>query len=99
VREQEGRERQPTAAILDSQEVKNTDPGAPECGIDAGKQIFGRKRHIPVDTLGLSLLVVVHSAGGNDRDGSRTVSVPLAKRFTKLRKTQADSLMSQQFSV
>jgi len=33
-REQEGRERQPTAAILDRQTVKTTDRGGPERGTD-----------------------------------------------------------------
>jgi putative transposase len=31
-------------------------------GFDAGKKVTGRKRHILVDTLGLLLNVVVHSA-------------------------------------
>ncbi len=91
-REQEGRERQPTAAILDSQTVRTTDRGGPERGFDAGKQVFGRKRHILVSTLGLLLLVVVHSAGTQDRDGARTVLAPLANRFSKLRKIWADSI-------
>jgi putative transposase len=92
VREQEGRERQPTAAILDSQMVKTTDRGGPERGFVAGKQTFGRKRHILVDTLGLLLLVVVHSAGTQDRDGARAVLAPLVNRFSKLRKIWADNI-------
>jgi transposase len=37
---------------------------------DAGKKVKGRKRHILVDTLGLLLNVVVHSADVQDRDGA-----------------------------
>src|ERR1700678_3358165 len=42
-------------------------------GFDAGKKITGRKRHILVDTLGLLLNVVVHSADLQDRDGAPLV--------------------------
>lgn len=42
-------------------------------GYDAGKKIKGRKRHILVDTMGLLLVVIVHSAGIQDRDGARYV--------------------------
>ena len=34
---------------------------------------MGRKRHILVDTMGLILAVVVHSAGIQDRDGAKAV--------------------------
>jgi putative transposase len=78
--------RQPAAAILDSQTVKTADRGGPERAFDAGKQTFGRKRHILVDTLGLLLLVVVHSAGAQDRDGARAVLAPSVNRFSNLRK-------------
>ena len=42
------------------------------CGawLDEGEKIKGRKRHILVDTLGLLLSVVVHSADVQDRDGA-----------------------------
>jgi putative transposase len=42
-------------------------------GFDAGKKVTGRKRHILVDTLGLLLNVVVHSADVQDRDGAPLV--------------------------
>lgn len=92
VREQEGRNRQPSAAIIDSQTVKTTDRGGDERGFDAGKQTFGRKRNILVDTLGLMLLVVVHLAGIQDRDRAREVLASLANRLTRLRKIWADSV-------
>ena len=39
-------------------------------GYDAAKKVLGSKRHVPVDTLGLLLSVVVHPANVQDRDGA-----------------------------
>jgi putative transposase len=54
-------------------------------GYDAGKKILGRKRHLLVDTLGLILQVVVHSAAVQDRDGAKLVLPVLLERFGWLR--------------
>jgi len=95
VREDVGREISPSAAIIDSQSVKTTETGGPR-GYDAGKQINGRKRHIAVDTLGLLLAVVVHTAAIQDRDGAKLVMMRIAGRFPRLNLIWADGAYAGQ---
>ncbi len=64
-----GRKKAPTAAIIDSQSVKIAAQKGIR-GYDAGKKIGGRKRHMLVDTMGNILLLDVHSAATQDRDGA-----------------------------
>lgn len=72
VREDNDRQPEPTAAIIDSQSIKATRTTGTR-GYDAGKKINGRKRHLLVDTLGRLLCVVVHVASIQDRDGAKLV--------------------------
>jgi len=91
LRQMAGRERQPSAAIIDSQSVKSSECSA-ERGYDAGKKIKGRKRHVLVDTLGLVLLVLVLPANVQDRDAARQLLAQFfgQKRQRRVRHIWAD---------
>ncbi len=59
-------------------------------GYDAGKRVCGRKRHIVVDTMGLLLVVAVHPANVQDRDGAKLTLMRLVGRFPRLERIWAD---------
>ncbi len=90
-REFEGREPQPSAAIIDSQSVKSGPNAKDDVGFNAGKKVKGRKRHILTDTLGLLLRCDVHSAAIQDRDGAGRLFPRLTARFPFLEVFFADS--------
>ena len=50
-------------------------------GYDAGKRIKGRKIHALVDSEGLPMRFVVHSAAIQDRDGAGLVLDKICRRF------------------
>ena len=60
-------------------------------GYDAGKKVKGRKIHALVDTEGLPMRVVVHSAGMQDRDGAALVLDKIRNRFPWLELVWADA--------
>ena len=88
-RKADGRERQPTAGVIDSQSVKTTESGGIR-GYDAGKRIKGRKRHIMTDTCGHLIAIRVHAANIQDRDGAPEVFVLLKREAPRLRHVFAD---------
>ncbi|MRH93644.1 IS5 family transposase, partial [Nocardia sp. SYP-A9097] len=93
VREAEGREVDPTAAIIDSQSVRAAETvGAQSRGYDAGKKVAGRKRHIIVDCLGLLLVVYVTSASVQDRDAARPALTRLRQLFDTITLVWADGI-------
>jgi len=92
VRARAGRSPGPSAALVGAQSVK-TSANVPETsqGIDAGKKIKGRKRHIATDTLGLVLVVLVTAASVQDTAGGRAVLTELAARYPTVTKAWVDA--------
>lgn len=88
-RKKHGKESSPSVGVIDSQSVK-TSCCAMGRGYDAGKRIKGLKRHIVVDTLGLLMAVVVHTADIQDRDGAKLVLKKLRHKYPRLHIIYAD---------
>lgn len=92
VRRAAGRSEDPSAAIVDAQSIRTSANVAESSqGIDAGKKIKGRKRHIATDTLGLLLVLLVTAASVQDTTGGRDVVSELAARHPGVVKAWVDS--------
>ena len=84
-----GRRATPSAGIIDSQSVPTTESGGPR-GVDAGKRIKGRKRHIVTDTEGFLLALRVHEANIQDPHGAVPLLRALRRACPELRHVFAD---------
>ncbi|MFC8934058.1 transposase [Rhodococcus sp. NPDC057135] len=81
-RTQEGPDRCPTAAVIDSQTVPAADTAPRSSRWWGGaKRTNGRKRHIAVDANGLPLGVVVTAASIQDRDAAHRLLAALRVAF------------------
>lgn len=92
VREKEGREVQASAMIADSQSAKSAE-GGEKRGFDGGKLVYGRKRNLLVDTLGLVVLAKVTAANVQDVHAGKQLFTAVAQKpelLTRLEKIFAD---------
>jgi len=87
-----GRDASPSLVSIDSQS-QTAEPGVDERGLDGGKKINGRKRHIVVDTMGLMLLCICTAANVSDRVAGEELVTELNKRekFPRLAKILGDN--------
>ena len=82
-RVRQGRDAQPSAAVLDSQSVKTTSVGGVR-GYDGAKTLSSRKRHLLVDTVGLVLKAKVHAADLQDRAAVPQVLDKIQENYPQL---------------
>ena len=79
----EGREPQPSAAILDSRTLQSTPESGHRAGYDGAKRKNGSKVHVAVDTLGHLLALHVTSAKEQDRSAVGKLAAAVQKQTGK----------------
>lgn len=89
-RECVGQSASPSAAVMDSQSVRTIESGGPR-GYDAGKKVWGRKRHALADTDGRPLVLQASLASVQDRDGAVAVLQASRALYSFIEHAFADS--------
>ncbi|MEU6534208.1 IS5 family transposase [Streptomyces sp. NPDC046928] len=98
-RAKEGRDPEPTAAVIDTQTIKtSTNPPTATQGTDAAKKIVGRKRSVATDTLGLLLAVVVCAASVSENQAGIQVLDQAKAAHPTLAATWVDTGFKNQFA-
>lgn len=82
-RERQKRSASPSVYTTDSQSVKITLFTSDDKGIDGGKKINGRKRHVITDVLGLIIKVKVRPANEHDARGGCVLLAAAAENMTR----------------
>ena len=80
----------PTYTIIDSQSVKTT-LAADDRGIDGGKKVKGRKRHIAIDTMGNILFIKVHAANIHDTNYGAIVLAKAKRKYQTIKAVCGDA--------
>jgi len=90
--------REAQASAVDSQSVKKGSLISMDTGIDGGKNVNGRKRHLAVDSLGLPL--ALHVSAANKHDGQEGIELlwQLEKASSRLELIRADHAYQGHFT-
>ncbi len=80
----------PSYEIVDSQSIK-TVSASEQRGIDGGKKVKGRKRHIVVDTLGNLIHIIVHAANIHDTKAGCEVLKAASSRYEMIEAFSGDA--------
>lgn len=97
-RERQQMDSQASSVAIDSQSVKKVAFIAIETGIDGGKKVNGRKRHLAVDKLGLPLAISVSAAHVHDSEGGYDLLWQIEKNSNRMELVRADGAYRGEFS-
>jgi transposase len=93
----QGKSSTPSLICIDSQSIKVAPFIKEEKGVDGNKRINGRKRHILVDTLGLTWAVIVHAANIHDGTRSHLLVEHVLGYLPRLKKILVDDAYKKNF--
>jgi transposase len=96
-RKRQQREETPSLLAFDSQSTKIVNFINLDTGIDGGKKVNGRKRHLAVDTLGLPLAVHITAANISDNQGGVELIKKLKGKVPRMKKIVADHGYKESF--
>ena len=96
-RRRQRRQDSPSLLAFDSQSAKKVAFIDQDTGIDGGKKVNGRKRHLAVDTLGLPWAICVTAANMSDNQGGCQLVDRLRGKVPRMQKIAADHGYKESF--